>query len=103
MKKYQVTYRISTAYHPQTNGQVEVTNRELKRILEKTIHHNSRDWSERMDDALWAYQTSFKTQTVHTPYHLVYGKAYHLLVDLEHQTYWATKFLNFDIVEAGQK
>nr|GFC66329.1 reverse transcriptase domain-containing protein [Tanacetum cinerariifolium] len=41
MSKYGVTHRLSTAYHPQTSGQVEVTNRGLKRILERTVGENS--------------------------------------------------------------
>lgn len=77
------------------------TNRELKIILEKIVHHNRCDWSEWLDDALWAYRIAFKTSIGHIPYFLVYGKAYHLPVELEYQVYWTTKFLNFDISEAG--
>lgn len=51
MKKYGVNHRAATTYHPQTSSKVEVTNRELKRILEKTVHRNRRDLSERLDDA----------------------------------------------------
>ena len=51
--KYGVTHKIAMAYHPQTSGQVEVSNRELKRILEKTVQANRRDWSTKLDDALW--------------------------------------------------
>lgn len=65
------------------------------------MHNNRWDYSEWLDDALWAYRIAFKTPTRHTPYLLFYGKACHLSVELEHQAYWATKFLNFDIIDAG--
>ncbi|GJR96906.1 ribonuclease H-like domain-containing protein [Tanacetum coccineum] len=53
MLKYGVTHRLSTAYHPQTSGQVEVSNRGLKRILERTVGENHASWSDKLDDALW--------------------------------------------------
>nr|GFA56091.1 reverse transcriptase domain-containing protein [Tanacetum cinerariifolium] len=58
MLKYGVTHRLSTAYHPQTSGQVEVSNRGLKRILERTIGENHASWSDKLDDALWAFRTA---------------------------------------------
>nr|GEV92256.1 reverse transcriptase domain-containing protein [Tanacetum cinerariifolium] len=61
MAKYEVTHRLSTAYHPQTRGQVEVTNRRLKRILERTVGENRASWSNKLEDALWAFRTAFKT------------------------------------------
>ncbi|GJS41327.1 reverse transcriptase domain-containing protein [Tanacetum coccineum] len=63
-----VTHRLSTAYHPQTSGQVEVSNRGLKRILERSIGENRTSWSDKLDDALWAFRTAYKTPIGCTPY-----------------------------------
>ncbi|GKF23928.1 reverse transcriptase domain-containing protein [Tanacetum coccineum] len=101
MSKYGVTHRLSTAYHPQTSSQVEVTNRGLKRILERTVGENRAPWSDKLDDALWAFRTAYKTLIGCTPYKLVYGKACHLPVKLEHKAYWALKHANFDLKTAG--
>ncbi|GJR71685.1 reverse transcriptase domain-containing protein [Tanacetum coccineum] len=101
MLKYGVTHRLSTAYHPQTSGQVEVSNRGLKRILERTIGKNRASWSDKLDDALWAFRTAYKTPIGCTPYKLVYGKACHLPIELEHKAYWALKHANFDLMTAG--
>ncbi|GKC09551.1 reverse transcriptase domain-containing protein [Tanacetum coccineum] len=101
MLKYGVTHRLSTAYHPQTSGQVEVSNHGLKRILERTVGENRASWSDKLDDALWAFRTAFKTPIGCTPYKLVYGKACHLPIELEHKAYWALKHCNFDLKTAG--
>nr|GEZ57125.1 DNA-directed DNA polymerase [Tanacetum cinerariifolium] len=101
MLKYGVTQRLSTTYHPQTSGQVEVSNRGLKRILERTIGKNRASWSDKLDDALWAFRTACKTPIRCTPYKLVYGKACHLPIELEHKAYWALKQVNFDLAVAG--
>ncbi|GJT06383.1 reverse transcriptase domain-containing protein [Tanacetum coccineum] len=87
-------------YHPQTSGQVEVSNRGLKRILERTVGENRTSWSDKLDDALWA-QHAYKTPIGCTPYKLVYGKACHLPIELEHKAYWALKHTNFDLKTAG--
>nr|GEY72972.1 hypothetical protein [Tanacetum cinerariifolium] len=70
MPKYEVTHRLSTAYHPQTSGQVEVTNRGLKRIFERTVGENRALWSDKLEDALWAFRTAFKTPVGCTPYRI---------------------------------
>nr|GEX69283.1 reverse transcriptase domain-containing protein [Tanacetum cinerariifolium] len=66
--KYGVTHRLATAYHPQTSGQVEVSNRDLKRILERTVEENRASWSEKLEDALWAFRTAYKTPIGCTAY-----------------------------------
>ncbi|GKA77816.1 reverse transcriptase domain-containing protein [Tanacetum coccineum] len=99
--KYGVTHRLSTAYHPQTSGQVEVSNRGLKRILDRIVGENRASWSDKLDDALWAFRTAFKTPIGCTPYKLVYGKACHLPIELQHKAYWALKHCNFDLKTAG--
>ncbi|GKB36626.1 reverse transcriptase domain-containing protein [Tanacetum coccineum] len=90
-----------SSYHPQTSGQVEVSNRGLKRILERTVGENRASWSDKLDDALWAFRTAYKTPIGCTPYKLVYGKACHLPIELEHKAYWALKHTNFDLKTAG--
>nr|GEX01570.1 reverse transcriptase domain-containing protein [Tanacetum cinerariifolium] len=97
MQKFGVTHRLATQYHPQTSGQVEVSNRDLKRILERAVGENRASWSDKLDDALWAFPTAYKTPIGCTPYKLVYGKACHLHIELEHKAYWALKHANFDL------
>ncbi|GJS03515.1 reverse transcriptase domain-containing protein [Tanacetum coccineum] len=101
MSKYGVTHRLATAYHPQTSGQVEVSNHGLKHILERTVGENRTSWSDKLDDALWAFRTAFKTPIGCTPYKLVYGKSCHLPIELEHKAYWALKHAKFDLKTAG--
>nr|GEW91800.1 reverse transcriptase domain-containing protein [Tanacetum cinerariifolium] len=79
----------------------EVSNRGLKRILERTVGENHTLWSDKLDDALWAFRTAFKTPIGCTPYKLVYGKSCHLLIELEHRAYWALKHVNFDLKTAN--
>nr|GEY82400.1 reverse transcriptase domain-containing protein [Tanacetum cinerariifolium] len=101
MSKYRVTHRLSTAYHPQTSGKVEVTNHGLKQILERTVGENRALWSDKLEDALWAFRTAFKTPVGCTPYRLVYGNACHFPLELEHKALWALKHANFDLKTAG--
>nr|GEV30382.1 reverse transcriptase domain-containing protein [Tanacetum cinerariifolium] len=103
MLKYGVTHRLATTYHPQTSRQVEVSNYGLKRILERRVGENRASWSDKLDNTLWAFCTSFKTPIGCTLYKLVYGKACHLPNELEHKAYWALKHANFNLQTAGDK
>ncbi|KAK8621977.1 hypothetical protein V6N13_097605 [Hibiscus sabdariffa] len=102
MKKHGVTHRIATSYHPQSNGQAEVSNREIKTILEKIVKPDRKDWSLKLSDALWAYRTAYKGSTGMSPYCLVYGKPCHLPVELEHRAYWAVKSCSIEMEAVGK-
>ena len=103
LKKYGVHHRVTTPYHPQENGQVEVSNREVKNILKKIIRTDGRDWAAKLADALWAYRTAFKTPVGISPFRLIYGKPFHLPVELEHRAYWAIKKFNLSLDQAGKE
>jgi transposase InsO family protein len=97
LSKLGIEHRISMAYHPQTNGQAETLNRQLKSTLNKTIEKGGKDWSKKLDGAFLVYQTTFKTLIGMTPYQFVYAKACHLPVELENKAYWEIKEMNLDL------
>ena len=103
MVKYYINHHVPSSYQQQTSGHVEISNREIKKILEKTINASCKDWSLKITDALWAYKTEYKTPMGMSPFRLVYGKACHLPVELEYRAHWVVKRLNFDYQAAGEK
>ncbi|GJQ98976.1 reverse transcriptase domain-containing protein [Tanacetum coccineum] len=76
-------------------------NDQFAKVMSKTVGENRASWSDKLDDALWAFRTAFKTPIGCTPYKLVYGKSCHLPIELEHKAYWALKHANFDLKTAG--
>eukprot|EP00253_Pinus_taeda_P011024 PITA_11024 len=92
LQKYHIKHRMTTPYHPQSNGQVERTNRVIEAILTKTIKENRRDWFQRLPEALWAYRTTWKNTTGFSPYELVFARLQQLQeldekrLDAIHQT-----------------
>nr|XP_004510062.1 uncharacterized protein LOC101509462 [Cicer arietinum] len=100
LRKYRVVHRVSTPSYPQTNGQANVSNREINQILEKMVQPNKKGWSHRLEEALWAHRTAYKMPIGMSPYRLVFGKEYHLLVEIEHRAYWTVKSCYLEMEKA---
>eukprot|EP00253_Pinus_taeda_P025054 PITA_25054 len=100
---HKIKHRTSTPYHPQANGQVEVTNRALEGILTNVVSSNRKDWAGRLVEATWAYNTTWKTTTSFTPYELVYGKRALLSIKFEYNTLRMAAQLDLDLSHAQQE
>jgi hypothetical protein len=87
LSKVGVDHQISTTYHPQTSGQAETSNKQIKNTLPKTVNKMGRSWRSKLSEALWAYQMAYKMPISMTPYQLVYGKTCHLPLELEHKAF----------------
>ncbi|GKC94724.1 reverse transcriptase domain-containing protein [Tanacetum coccineum] len=102
LKKYGVTYRLATAYHPQTSGQTKNTNRAIKCIMEIIVKGHIKEWADKLDDSVWAFRIAYKSPIGSTPFRIVYEKACHLSIEMKHKAYWALKNANLNLDAIGR-
>ena len=103
MSRYGTGHVMGLAYHPQSNGRAKIFNREIKNILEKTVSTSKKDWSVKLDDALWAYRTAYKSPIGMSPYMIVFRKPLQLPLELEYKVMWAIKKMNYDFKVTKEK
>jgi len=84
LKELGAKHNIAIPYHPQTSGQAETSNRQIKNILQKMVNAMGKGWKDKLPNALWAYRITYKTPIGMSPLQLVYGKSCYLPVELEH-------------------
>ena len=102
MSRYEITQVMGLDYHPKLNGQAEISNRDIKKILEKTVNSSREDWFIKLDDALWAYRIAYQTPIGMYPYRILFGKPCYLSLELENEAMWAIKKLNYDFQVAKE-
>jgi hypothetical protein len=100
LQKYHIQHRMTIAYHPQANGQMESTNKVIEAILTKTVKENRKDWSYRLLEALWAYRTTWRNTTGFSLYELVYGKSVVFPVEFEIKILMTALAVNLDLTDA---
>jgi len=102
LTKYGVHHKKGLGYHRQTSGQGEVSNTEIKLILEKTVARSRKDWFGKLNDALQAYHIAYITPIGTTPFRLVTIKPCYLPIEPEHEPFWVIKNLNFNLTASGE-
>ena len=103
MSRYGVRHVMRLSYHPQSYEQAEISNKEIKNILEKTVSTSRKDWSVKLDDVLWVYRIAYKSPIGMSPYRIVLGKPCHLPLELEYKAMRVIKKLNHDLQVAKEK
>lgn len=101
--QHKIKHRTSTPYHPQANGQVEGTNRALEGILTKVVSSSRKSWADKLVEATWAYNTTWKTTTRFTPYELVYGKKGLLSIEFKYNILWMEAQVYLDLNNAQKE